>query len=205
MGAPGIGEQALYEVPVMWLDGISIDSNVVDPADKRYSENKRNAALHSKGWEYIWAEAIDAPVAMTHVGNYLKIPVGEKAMIIARIQSWILVDHEKGLLLPAADLPIVPPKQKLRPGQRKKLAKPPPIAAAKPKAKTPMAKLPARVPPKKTKQARKRRASSSEGVAPTRAHLNKPAKPLLYSSHHNPLMHIAPFVQILMTLTKTLL
>ncbi len=172
MGAPVIGEQALYEVPVMWLDGISIDSNVVDPADKRYSENKRNAAVHSKGWEFIWAATIDAPVAMTHVGNYLKIPVGEKAMIIARIQSWILVDHEQGLLLPSAELPIVPPKQKLRPGQRKKVPKPPP------KAKTPIAKKTARVPPKKSKRAVKRRASSTEGVAPTRAHLHKPAKRL---------------------------
>ena len=178
MGPPAIGEQTLYEVPVMWLDGISIDSNVEDPADKRYSENKRNAAVHSKGWEYIWAATIDAPVAMTHVGNYLKIPGSEKAMIIARIQSWILVDHEQGLLLPSADLPIVPAKQKLRPGQRKKVTKPPPIAAAKAKAKTPVAKTQARAPPTKSKQALKRRASSSEGVAPTPAHLHMPAKRL---------------------------
>lgn len=169
MGAPAIGEATFYEVPVMWLDGITIDSNVEDPADKRYSENKRNTALHSKGWEYIWAATVDAPVNMTHVGNYLKIPVGEKAMIIARIQSWILVDSEEGIVLPGADLPVVPPKQKLRPGQRKKVAKPIKpgrVAAAKPKAKPAIGKPPARAPAKKGKQARKRRASSTDEDAP---------------------------------------
>ena len=156
--------------------------------------------MHSRGWEYIWAASVDAPVTLNQNGNYMKIPLSEKAMITARIQSWILVDSKQGLVVPGADLPIVPPKQKLRPGQRKKVAKPlkPSVAAAKSKAKPP-----ARGAPKIGKQVRKRPASSSEGVAPARAHLNKPPKPL--HTMHNPLMHIAPFVQILMTLTKTLL
>ena len=165
MGDPAVGEEKLYQVPVMWLDGISIDSKLRDPFDRRYAENKRSNTVHSKGWEYIWAASVDAPVTLIQNGNYMKIPLSEKTMITARIQSWILVDAEQGLVVPGADLPIVPPKQKLRPGQRKKVAKPikPSVAAAKPKAKPP---------------ARKRRASSSEGVAPARAHLNKPAKPL---------------------------
>ena len=175
MGDPAVGEEKLYQVPVMWLDGISIDSKLLDPFDRRYAENKRSNTVHSKGWEYIWAASVDAPVTLIQNGNYMKIPLSEKAMITARIQSWILVDSEQGLVVPGADLPIVPPKQKLRPGQRKKVPKPikPSVAAAKPKAKPP-----ARGAPKTDKQPRKRRASSSEGVAPARAHLNKPPKPL---------------------------
>ena len=43
----------MYEVPVMWLDGISIDIKLLDPFDRRYDENKRSNTVHSKGWEYI--------------------------------------------------------------------------------------------------------------------------------------------------------
>ena len=87
MGNPAVGEEKLYEVPVMWLDGISIDSKLLDPFDRRYAENKRSNTVHSKGWEYIWAASVDAPVTLIQNGNYMKIPLSEKAMITARIQS----------------------------------------------------------------------------------------------------------------------
>ena len=87
MGHPAVGEEQLYQVPVMWLDEISIDSKLRDPFDRRYAENKRSNTVHSRGWECIWAASVDAPVTLNQNGNYMKIPLSEKAMITARIQS----------------------------------------------------------------------------------------------------------------------
>ena len=179
MGNPVVGEEKLYELPVMWLDGISIDSNVVDPFARRYAENKRSNTVHSKGWESIWAASVDAPVTMIQNGNYMKIPLSEKAMITARIQSWILVDSEQGIVdpPPAAGLPSVQnknvskainikpaPQLKLRPGQKKIKPSKAPRGPSKARPNPPPK-------PKKKKAPRPRKAQSSdEGGAPARAH-----------------------------------
>jgi hypothetical protein len=154
----------------MWLDGISADNHVADPADKRYIENKRSTAVHSKGWESIWAAAVDDRVNMVHDGNYLKIPQAEKNNIMTRIQSWILVAAEQGQVATTVVLPLPVPKKRLRPGQNKpkekakKATKPldpkpnPTKKRAKPKQKSKAAAK-----PKASK--RKGASSSSEGTA----------------------------------------
>jgi hypothetical protein len=161
----------------MWLDGISADNHVADPADKRYIENKRSTAVHSKGWESIWAAAVDDRVNMVHDGNYLKIPQAEKNNIMTRIQSWILVDAEQGQVATTVVLPLPVPKKMLRPGQNKpkeKAKKPTkplhPIPNPKKKRSKPKAKAAAK--PKTIKAAakpktikRKGAHSSSEGTA----------------------------------------
>ena len=96
MGEPAIGADAQYHIWVMWLDGISADNHVADPADKRYIENKRSIAVHSKGWESIWAAAVDDRVNMVHDGNYMKIPQAEKNNIMTRSRgSWSQLSREK--------------------------------------------------------------------------------------------------------------
>jgi hypothetical protein len=154
----------------MWLDGISLDDHVVDPADKRYIENKRSTAVHSKGWESIWAAAVDDRVNMVHDGNYMKIPLAEKNNIMTRIQSWILVAAEQGHVANTVVLPRPVPKKTLRPGQNKpkeKLKKPtkPPDPKPNPKKKrsNPIPKSKAA---KKTKASKRKVAdASSEGTA----------------------------------------
>ena len=121
MDTPAIADDGLYQVHVMWLDGISLDARVHDPANKRYIENKRSTQVHSRGWESIGAACVDARVSMIADGNYQKIPTSEKAMIVTRQQSWMLLDHEQGKLPLGATPPVLPQEPtRLRPGQSKK-------------------------------------------------------------------------------------
>ena len=125
MDTPAIADDGLYQVHVMWLDGISLDARVQDPANKRYIENKRSTQVHSKGWESIGAACVDARVSMITDGNYQKIPTSEKAMIVTRQQSWMLLDHDQGKLPNGATPPVLPQQpMKLRPGQSKKKSVP---------------------------------------------------------------------------------
>ena len=178
MDTPAIADDGLYQVHVMWLDGISLDARVHDPANKRYIENKRSTQVHSRGWESIGAACVDARVSMIADGNYQKIPTSEKAMIVTRQQSWMLLDHEQGKLPLGATPPVLPQEPtRLRPGQSKKKnvlaktnkdtskpkhavpAKPPPRKRAKPV--TPMTK------PKPTNGQRTNKdpASSTDGAS----------------------------------------
>jgi hypothetical protein len=152
----------------MWLDGISLDDHVVDPADKRYIENKRSTAVHSKGWESIWAAAVDDRVNMVHDGNYMKIPLAEKNNIMTRIQSWILVAAEQGHVANTVVLPR--PVPKLRPGQNKpkekaKKATKPLDPKPNPKKKRSNPKPKSKAAPKPKGSKRKVASSSSEGTA----------------------------------------
>ena len=168
MGVPAIGADGQYHIWVMWLDGISADNHVPHPADKRYMENKRKG--HAKGWESIWAAAVDDRVHMVKDGSYMKIPLAQKNNIITRIQSWILVAAEQGQVVTNVVLPRpVPKPNKLRPGQHTPKQKP----KARPrKTKTTIAKEKkqqciAKPPPKsKPTQTNKRKAtpSSTEGT-----------------------------------------
>ena len=63
MDIPFIGNDTLYQVHVMWLDSITTDSDM-EPANRRYSENKRSTKVHSKGWDLICAATVDAPLTM---------------------------------------------------------------------------------------------------------------------------------------------
>ena len=168
MGVPAIGADGQYHIWVMWLDGISADNHVPHPADKRYMENKRKG--HAKGWESIWAAAVDDRVHMVKDGSYMKIPLAQKNNIITRIQSWILVEAEQGQVASNVVLPRPVPKQiKLRPGQHKPKEKPkpkprkPPNPIPKEKKKQTIA-----IPKPKSKpaQSSKRKAthSSTEGT-----------------------------------------
>jgi hypothetical protein len=140
----------------MWLDGISADDRVVDPADKRYSENKRSTAVHSKGWESIWAAAVDDRVNMVHDGNYMKIPLAEKKNIMTRIQSWILVAAEQGQVASNVVLPRPVPKKRLRPGQ------------TKPKEKSQKARKPPKPKPIRKKTRSKPKPHSKPATKPKR-------------------------------------
>ncbi len=170
MGEPAIGADAQYHIWVMWLDGISADNHVADPADKRYIENKRSTAVHSKGWESIWAAAVDDRVNMVHDGNYLKIPLAEKKNIMTRIQSWILVAAEQGQVATTVVLPLPVPKKILRPGQNKpkekaKKATKPLDPKPNPKKKRAKPKLKSKAAAKPKGSKRKGAHSSSEGTA----------------------------------------
>ena len=176
MGEPTIGPDLQYHIWVMWLDGISADDRVVNPADKRYIENKRSTTVHSKGWESIWAAAVDDRVNMVHDGNYMKIPQAEKNNIMTRIQSWILVAAEQGQVASTVVLPRPVPKKRLRPGQNKpkeksqkpkKPPKPKPIQKKKRPQPKPNSKPATK--PKAIKQ--KVARSSSEGTACPCPHL----------------------------------
>lgn len=181
MDTPAIAADGLYQVHVMWLDGISMDTHVPDPADKRYIENKRSSKVHSKGWERICSACIDAMVTMTTDGNYLKIPASEKAMIIQRQQGWMLSDKELGKL-PNDDTPLVLPHRplQLRPGQRKKNNPPPKAKHAPRKPNKPTTSKPA---PRKrnkknsslrtpanTKPTHKDSLTSTDGASPPTNH-----------------------------------
>ena len=170
MGEPTIGADLQYHIWVMWLDGISVDDHVVDPADKRYIENKRSTAVHSRGWESIWAAAVDDRVNMVHDGNYMKIPLAEKNNIMTRIQSWILVAAEQGQVASSVVLPRPVPKRKLRPGQSKAKEKPnkptkTPNTKQNPKKKRAKSKPNSKPATKPKGNKRKVAQSSSEGTA----------------------------------------
>ena len=176
MGEPAIGADAQYHIWVMWLDGISADNHVANPADKRYIENKRSIAVHSKGWESIWAAAVDDRVNMVHDGNYMKIPQAEKNNIMTRIQSWILVAAEQGQVASNVVLPRPVQKQRLRPGQSKpkeksqKPKKPPKLKPSQKKKRSkpkPKSKAAANAKRNKTKKTH----SSSDGTACPGPHL----------------------------------
>jgi hypothetical protein len=170
MGKPAIAEDGYYRVTVMWLDGISLDSKI-KPEDKRYVENKRKANVHSKGYDSIWAATVDASVNMIQDGNYLKLPQSEKSHIVARIQSWILVDSEQGQDLPNTALPVAAPKLRLRPGQHKpkskaKKAKHPPPAK---KAKAPPTIRGTKPPAKKLKNDQTKALVAAKGTSKAKA------------------------------------
>ena len=63
------------------------------------------------------AASIDCKMSTIKDGNYFKLAHTQKAVIVGRIQSWMLVDNEKGALPPEVVLPTV--DRKLRPGQTK--------------------------------------------------------------------------------------
>jgi hypothetical protein len=114
MGAPFI-EEGSYAVYVMWLDPCDLNKGVADPFALRYLPNKRGG--HSRGWEKVQAASIDCKMSTIKDGNYFKLAHTQKAVIVGRIQSWMLVDNEKGALPPEVVLPTV--DRKLRPGQTK--------------------------------------------------------------------------------------
>ena len=160
MDAPAIAEDKLWGVHVMWLDGIDMDKQVADPANKRYIANKRSLAVHPRGWERIGAATVDDRVFMVSAGAYLKIPMPQKNLIVSRVQSWMLKDHAQGVLPIDVVLPLAPKKKpRLRVGQR--LTKGPAKKSKRTPASAP--KAPGKPAPSKNKPRKASSSSSSEG------------------------------------------